>query len=495
MGKPLIASTEWLSKTSSIGRKRSPQLMALDAALRRYEIDPAKTPVLLAEVKSLLTAWKATHGPGDEWKKSTRNKEKYVELLTTLVEKGADSDGAWGARPEMHENMISSRLGVVYLFSHTSVNPKLFNVILEGGLAIAGSAISYAGVGTSDGGLGNTSAKAAAVSMPIAMIVGNDIIDGAWSGSQQHIVQPAIRGKLESLAAAIRRWFTEFANGLIETIGAKFTCEIPGALITRLTTSICNIVLDVTSAGIVSGAVDTFKGTIATADAAITKIKSWYSARNVEFASGHPTTVVDAINRGMMMSLGEGMWQLLKGIANIGVAFGSAGAGLIMGIVIAAAEMFAKILYRLYEVSHMRTFFQQAAEHWRNKDDPNALHMRPFAFARWYRKFVLNSPALAILTLNSGVCGDKMIYLSMFRDTDTPIKPEEFMAGARHLDSLKVWGVDYLKAAGFSFRGNDEMSGKLLQFSAGKAAIGTAHPKNLEGAAKVWDYARRFATA
>jgi hypothetical protein len=39
------------------------------------------------------------------------------------------------------------------------------------------------------------------------------------------------------------------------------------------------------------------------------------------------------------------------------------------------------------------------------------------------------------------------------------------------------------------------MSGKLLQFSAGKAAIGTAHPKNLEGAAKVWDYARRFATA
>jgi hypothetical protein len=496
VGKPLIPAQEWISKTSAIGRKRSPELSALDVMLKRYELDTAKTPVLLAEVKSALDRWKGTHGPGEEWKKSARNKGGHVELLTTLVEKGADSDSAWGKTPDfMHPNVINSRLGVLYLFGHSSVDVKLFNVLLEGGLAIVGSAVSYAGVNTSDGGLGNTSAKAAAVSMPIAMIVGNDILDGAWSSTKANIVKPTLRGELESLGAALRRWFQEFAKGVMEALSSKFNCEIPGALISRLTTSICSIVLDVTSAGIVSGAVDTFKGTIVTADAVINKVKAWRSGRGVEFASGHPTTVVDSINRGMMMSIGEGLWQLLKGAGNIGIAFGTAGAGLIAGIVIAASEMLAKIIYRLYEVWHMRNFLEQAAGHWREKDNPKGIHMQPFAFGHWYRKFVLNTPALGILTLNSGVCGDKMSYLSMFRDNDAPISSEEFLAGAKHLDSLKVWGVDYLKAAGFAFKGTDEMSGKLMQFTYGKAAIGKAHPKNLQGAAKVWDYTRRFATA
>lgn len=496
MAQDLVPYSTWISKTSAIGRKRSTELLALDEAIREYELSPTKPAALLARVAGRLTVWKATHGSGTEWKQSSRNKEGYVELLSTLLEKGEDSDSAWGRTPNfMHEQLINARLGVLYLFGHTEVNPKLFNVLLEGGLAIAGSAVSYAGVNVSDGGLGNASAKAASVSMPIAMIVGQDLLDGAWSSSQKHIVQPSLRGQLQSWGEALRNWFRDFAKGVLAALESKFNCEIPAALAMRLTTSICNIVLDVTSAGIVSGAVDTFKGTIASADAIITKVRAWRSGRDVEFASGHPSTVVDAISRGMSMSIGEGLWQLLKGAANIGIAFGSAGAGLIMGIVIAAAEMVAKIIYRLYEVSHMRTFFTQAAQHWNEKDNPEGLHTQPFAFARWYRKFVLNTPALAILTLNSGICGDKMTYLSMFRNSPDPITSDEFLAGAAHLDSLKMWGADYLKSAGFAFKGNTEMVGKLVNFSYGNAAIGSAFEKNLTGHAKRWDFFKRMATA
>lgn len=496
MGPTLIPLEEWLKKTGALGRKRSPQLKALDSALGRYETSRTRDATALADVKSRLNAWKATQGGPDAWKKSVRNRDGLVELLTTLVEKGEDSDSAWGRTPDfMHEHMVNSRLGVVYLFSHMGVNPKLFNLFLEGGLSITSGFVSYAGTKVVDGGLGNVDASLTAKIMPNVMTVGTDVIDNAWSSSQTHVVQPALRGKLESLAQAIRNWFADFAKRVLETLRQKWNCELPGAMVKSVTNSVCSAVLSVTSAGIVSGAVDTTKGVIASVDAIMTKVNAWKSSRDVEFASGHPSTVVDSINRGMIMSIGEGLWQLLKGIGNIGIAFGTAGAGLIMGVVIAGAEFLVKLFYRLYEVLHMQRFFGEAGEHWRNRLSPDALHRRPFAFASWYRKYALNTPPLAVLTLNSGICGDKMIYLSMFRNEDAPITTAEFTAGAKHLESLKVWGADYLKTVGFSFRGTTEMTGKLVQFAKGEAAIGDAHAANLTGGAKVWDWVKRFATA
>jgi hypothetical protein len=503
----LIPYDEWRRKTDVIGRKRSAELVGLDHALRGYETTP--TDANRDVVQRALDTWKLSQGPGDEWKKSARNKSKRVELLTTLLSGGADSDAAWGLQPNfMHDDLVHSRLGVLYLFSHMSVNPKLFNVILEGGLAVTGSFVSYAGLSTADGGLGNTDAMWTTRTMPAVMTaIGNDFIDGAWSSGQQHIVQPALRGKFESFSQAVRNWFAEFARKLLDSLKAKWNCELPIGVAKAVTNSVCGALLNVTAAGIVSGVLDTTRGVVVSTDAAITKFKAWRSGQDVVVAPGHPTAVVDAISRGMWMSLGEGMWQLLKGATNIGIAFGTAGAGLITGIVIAGAEMMAKVFYRLFEVLHMERFFGEAAKHWRHRDMPNALHRQPFAFGRWYRNFVLNTPALAVLTLNSGVCGDKMIWLSMFREDTTPISTDAFQKGVTHLDSLKVWGVDYLKQAGFSFRGTNEMANRFVQFSygnmeiggsvgrKGKPETGTAHPKNLSTAEKGWDWVVRAAKA
>jgi hypothetical protein len=503
----LITYDEWRRKTDVIGRKRSPALVGLDHALRGYETTP--TDANRDAVQRALDTWKLSQGPGDEWKNSARNKSKLVELLTTLLRGGADSDSAWGTHPNfMHDDLVHSRLGVLYLFSHMSVNPKFFNIILEGGLSMTNSLVGYAGLSTADGGLANNGAMWTTRTMPPVMTaIGNDFIDGAWSSAQQHVVQPAMRGKFESFSQAIRNWFEEFGRKLLDSLKAKWNCELPIGVAKAVTNSVCGAVLSVTTAGIVSGALDTTKGAIVSVDAAVTKFKAWRSGQNVLVAQGHPTTVVDSISRGMWMSLGEGLWQLLKGAANIGIAFGSAGAGLIAGIVIAGAELLAKVLYRLYEVFHMDRFFAEASEHWRNRNLPTALHLQPWAFGRWYRHFALNTPALAVLTLNSGICGDKMIWLSMFRDDATPIASADFQRGVQHLDSLKVWGVDYLKQAGFSFRGNDEMAHRFIQFSYGNMEIGgskgpdgkpekaTAHPKNMNKKEKVWDWVVRAAKA
>ncbi len=147
MATTLVPYDDWIKHTESLGARRSDELRVLDAALRGYQTD--KSQAALTRVKNALNAWKKSQGVGDAWKKSRRNKDGYVELLTTQVEKGGDTDTAWGTTPDfMHENLINARLGVIYLFSHLTVSPRIFNVLLEGGLSIAGAAVSYAGATT-----------------------------------------------------------------------------------------------------------------------------------------------------------------------------------------------------------------------------------------------------------------------------------------------------------------------------------------------------------
>jgi hypothetical protein len=481
---PVITLKDWLDKTSSIGRSRSKELQALDAALGNYHKAGGNSTPAKAELQQRLAAWKRTQGPGDEWKKSARNKGGYVELLTTQL-KGGDTDSAWGLVPDyMHETLIHDRLGVLYLFNHVSVNPKLFNVILEGGLAVMGSSLSFAGSEVTTawgGGLDNLAAKQAGASMQSVMVVGAPIIDGSWTATLTTVVKPAVRPTLDKWRETIRNWFTEFVNSLIAKLKETWKCELPAAAVTGILNSVCTMVLASTEAGVVSGVVDTTKGAILTVDSVMTRVSAWKSGQNVGLVSGHPAAVSDAILRGMNMNIGEGLWKLLK------------------GIVVAAAEMIAKIVFRLFEVTHMRKFCEKAAEHWRNRTRGDAIHLQPFAFGKFYRKHALIAPALAVLTLNSGICGSKMSWLSMFKEDGNPISTEAFRDGAAHLDSLKVWGAEYVRNAGFSFSSSDELVGSMLKFSAGELELGgqaaTAHAKDLSTkGARVRDWLKRAAS-
>lgn len=484
MATTLVPYDDWIKHTESLGARRSDELRALDTALRGYQTD--KSQAALTRVKNALNAWKKTQGAGDAWKKSRRNKDGYMELLTTQVEKGGDSDTAWGTTPNfMHENLINARLGVVYLFSHLTVSPRIFNVLLEGGLSIAGSALSYAGAPT---GLNNSTANDVSNYQGLVMVPGNEILNAGWGATKSVVLKPDDQTKLMTVMQRVRRWFEDVARGLLESLKEKWKCELPASLVKAAVSAAVNVTQSTLASGLLSGALDLSKGIVVSVDAAITRFKAWKSSRDVEFSSGHPKMVVDTIHRAMTVSLGEGLWTAIKGAVSMGVAGATAGAGLIAGVVMAGVEMLAKLFWRLYETLQMRTFFSEAAEHWRNRAGGNALHRQPFAFARWYRKHVLLAPALAVITLNSGICGDKMVYLSMFKEDQSIISTAEFQAGVEHLDSLKVWGVKYLGDTGFSFGANDAMVGKFLQLAKGGGdGVLKAHQENLSGGAWVWD--------
>lgn len=503
MTTPIMPLKEWLNKTSSLVKARSKELQALDTAIRNYHAAGAAEPRLKADLEKHLDAWKRSQGPGDAWKRSVRNKGGYVELLTKQLE-GGDTDAVWGLTPDyMHETLINDRLGVLYLFNHVSVNPKLFNVILEGGLSVVGNSLSFAGAdatpGTWGGGLGDTAAKHAAQAMPTVMVVGSQVIDGAYTATQEAVVKPGVRESLDKWRVTIRNWFTEFVNSLIAKLKETWNCELPVAAVTGVLNTICSAVLSATQSGIVSGVVDTTKGVILTVDSVMTRVSAWKTGQNVGFVSGHPAAAVDAIKRGMNLCIGEGLWKVLKGAGSIGVAFGTAGAGIIMGIVVAAVEMITKIIIRLFEVTHMRKFFEKASTHWRNRKAADAIHLHPFAFGKFYRKYALITPAIAVLTLNSGICGSKMSWLSMFKADGNPIASQEFIDGAKHVDSLKVWGAEYLQSAGFAFKSSDELVGSLLKFSAGELELGgqtaKAHTRDLSTrGARVRNWLKRAAS-
>jgi len=318
------------------------------------------------------------------------------------------------------------------------------------------------------------------------MIPANELLN---AGQNEYRLPPKFgphQSKFQELKEKVVLWIRSFVHNLLTSLKEKFmSVELPAALLKSAINCACSAVLSAATAGLVSGGIDTAKGLVNTFDAAFTKFRTWRLSHDVEMVSGHPATVVDSICRAMTLSLFQGLWQLLKGAGGMALTAGTAAAGLIVSVVVAVCEMLAKVIWRLVEISHMKKFFASAAEHWRDRDAPGALHRRPFAFASWYRQFALNCPAIAVLTLNSGICGDKMTYLSLYKDNGAIVTTAEFQAGCAYIDSLKPWGADYLKSCGYSFNSSDSFVGSMLTFAGG----------HKEQRNKVWEKVKTIANA
>lgn len=224
------------------------------------------------------------------------------------------------------------------------------------------------------------------------------------------------------------------------------------------------------------------------ANAAVDKIRVFVMSRHVHIMSGHPAVIVESIKRAMTRSLLHGLYQTLKGLTNFGLAWANWFEAMIAGIVISFFEMLVKTIWRLVELDLLNRAFREAARFWDGRNQPNAFHKQPFAFADWFRRRALNVPAIAILTLNSGICGDKMVYLSMFHEDGSTISEHEFKRGVSLLDYLKVWGTSYLDQTGFSFYSTDAFVSALLGHI-------KSHNQNLSIGEKIWAEVTKFANA
>lgn len=173
----------------------------------------------------------------------------------------------------------------------------------------------------------------------------------------------------------------------------------------------------------------------------------------------------------MTLSLFEGLYQTMKGAGALAMDVVGFGAGAIVNLCVSATELVVKFIWRLVETVRINAFCAQARGHWENSQSLDAIHRRPFAFSEWYRDYALNIPLISVLTLNTGICGDKMRYLSMFK-SGGQISSNDFQNGVRFLDNLKPWGADYIKSAGYSLRsGGDVLVDRLIN------KLATSHEK------------------
>jgi hypothetical protein len=225
----------------------------------------------------------------------------------------------------------------------------------------------------------------------------------------------------------------------------------------------CGILRLIANAGsqilkrVLGGVADLLPGFVQTAKASLIRFNTWSNYRKVKLNSGHPEAVVSSLLSAMNQDILSGVWSMMKGALNVGLAAVTAAASSIASIVVAVFELIVKIIYRLMERRYIKKVLSEAAAFWAGSSAESGLHMEPFKFTNWFRNSVLRHPALAVVVLNSGYCGDKMAWLAMVKaqaseSQITPAQQAEFNLGVEYLDKLKEYGAGWLKDSGLKFK-------------------------------------------
>ena len=473
MRKDLIEHRKWLSRTAVLGKFRSQELKALDSALLAYEVSGSDKDLEL--IRTTLAAWKQKEfKSGHSWKASARNKDHAFEELGQRLDAAPVSNF-------YIKDLLHTRLGVLYLFSGMDVESGIFDVIVDGGLSFVGNAAGVGGAFTASAS-GAAAATAVGTDLGIAQVIRAESLGMAakpttGNNPKLNAMLAPIKTQLESFAKQV--W--DHLTSMFKKDASKSWIDFAGDWWTRIT-GVINTVLNqigASAAPFVGAAFDIVQGSARTVKACYERYVTYSLSKGVDMNDGHPAVVVKSIERTMNLAIGSGLYQALKGAVTTGVNAAGAGAGAILSMVVSGCELIAKVVYRLWESSKMKAFFDDCKDRYaRHKSakaiaDDDLMHSG-VAFGAWYRAAAYTLPCLSALALCSGMTGDKMMYLSMFKDQKdlAPVKPGEFVnpisqsefdRGVGYIDNLKETSKGYLSDSGYKFSSTDKVVDGLLK--------------------------------
>ncbi|WP_277183896.1 hypothetical protein [Caballeronia sp. BR00000012568055] len=479
----IVPHDEWLRGTSSPLQVRGAALKDLDQQILLYHRN--RTVHQFHTLVNAFENWQLCAGRDDAWKRNSRNSSKYFTLPDQQLRGKGDTDAAAGAQDFMTPALINSRLGVLYLFGNLEIEDDTFQVLLEGAFDITNAGLGFApdsnvAAGYAAEVLDNSVVqKSASLALDQVQKKIKKRKEPTLVKSNQLTVAnftlPALSGAAKRFYETIRAKVEEGAKKLWDMIREKvadirndpggFALDTMPGLLRKLVDFLCGKLL-VTLAPFIGAGLDIAKGVANTVDSSITKYREWVQGRDVQLMAGHPSTIVEAIRRAMKLSIGSGVYDLVKGGASLGMQFASQGASTIVDAVVSVLETIAKVIWKIVEIKRIKRFCEQAKQYWDARMQRDALHTRPIAFNSWFKRYAVPIPALSVLALNSGICGDKMHFLTMFKDDESVVTQAEFTAGCKYVDGLKIWGSDYLNDAGFSFNSDDAMVTGLLKLAA-----------------------------
>lgn len=485
----VMSKAAFIERTKAFGHSRSDELKRIDELLGHRD-EALKKGIGTRDVTALKKAFEAwTKKAGPKWRTSIRNKSGAMEELEFQL--------AGGSVPATVRELDAAhaRLGLIYLFAKTRVEQDKWKLLAQGGLDLAGKGMAVnevkAAVGSATRTVVGGGIAAAKVIAP-RVAAAKPQQKKPLNVPQKETEVPAVAivaganeatsllhragGAVREFWDALTRYLTDFAKNVWSAAVTAIREKIKGSASAKayavidmawapVAAMVNSIVAKVAAqaAPFVSGGIAIATGLKSLCEGLYHRYRSYAAGKGVMLADGHPAAIADAINTAMNINIGKGLYETLKGGASIAMTATSFGASAVVDLIIAGAEIIVGLIHRTLEVAQINAFCADCRERFQHREEWSGIHNSPAAFGAWFNSAASSAPAIAALTLASGMAGDKMQYLKMFSAGGEPIAQSAFDRGVAYLDQLKGWSQPYLAKTGYVFLSDDDVvQGRLM---------------------------------
>jgi hypothetical protein len=511
----IVEPSEWIRRTSVRFGRRLAGTVRVDEAYRAYYHDRSEAKrAALHEALSQYLEEKGRHWEAVHRNVNSGGLMKYVHEATAPFGSGPPT-ATQADRLLLDARVPETRHGVLYLWENTHVETKWGTILLQGALGAAAAGLSVGGdlSGGAAGftyGAGAASAAAGAVGAAGARPMGPPPPPGLrqivmvqhpdWSAERVEaevqrrkealpVTRPAppptpvttsINEQLDKpswdmqrIRAALGTFFQSVHDKIVELVEWLWFKIVTNmeTVIQLASTIIQKIVLKVlekvaaAAVPLVGAGIDVGRGIMQAIKGVKERLGAYFKRSKFVVRPGHPTEIADAIERQMNWAIGEGVYNAAKGGASIGLTVLAAGASggaaavatSILDAVAAGVEFATKIILRIVEGVGIQRFIERVKEACAAKDNGDPVRPAIVHDTRRFNELFSSgcdsSACIPMMTLNSGITGDQMMFMKMFDDTTAAnmVSQEQFDAATHYFDQLKQFGRSYVKATGFRF--------------------------------------------
>jgi len=442
--KPIPSLIDW-QKNTSAGRlsQRGAQMQAVDELIGKFASaksgDDRKH--VLTKLERAFSEYRMSH---IRWRTEPRNQLGTLtdldesltlwkhQMMPQLPDPRA-TDAAFGRNGATEAEHVHSRLGVIWLFSKIAISDDPEPPATADKEPSAAERSWYEKIWDAITNYCRSIWKS---------------IKAQVEKSRDAVSWEAIKGYPQQGREAI--------NAYLQKNSSLETADLPSSLF-----KLVKLLIKELLAKIAGPIMDVATGLVKAFSAATDRFQVWQASHDVNISAGTPATVVKTIESAMDRSIGKGLATALKGGVGMIPVVGS-----FATLIAAALDKIYMFMMKRWEKTRLRAFFADAKQLWTEREQPEPFHARAEGFNKWFKSYVEDVPALAILTLNSGCCGNKMVWLNMFNTSALPIQQGQFDAGVKFLDEhLIPYGTRYLNEYNIQFTSTDSMAQAFIKNS------------------------------
>lgn len=320
-----------------------------------------------------------------------------------------------------------------------------------------------------------------------AAIVGAVVLDTAYTAIRT-IIQPLYKIVIELINKVRDACFKD------ELLASRVTGAVVKTIAALAIQEICKAAVP-----FVGGGQKVFTGVCQMALAIKERASLYFDRRMVTLTEGHFTLIGNSIESQVTRGMLLGLWNSLKGAADIAANVFLPGCGPLASAVLTALEWVVRFTARVCEQCSITDFLDHAALVWSSErrkahvtfdeDAINPKTNRPYErlsagdgslatrledFKTYFELGCEASVLIPMLTLNSGICGSITEQIEMF-SKGRRISQREFDAGVAYFSRLKRISSRYMRASGFRFAGRNGLENIVAHAVRDHGGSSTSH--------------------